>query len=102
MVSSHGIGAIIHLAGLQVPFCAADPVGGARVNVIGTVTVFEAARRHGLRRVAYARSIGAHGAPEGSPYLATLYGAISVEEGTAETLRAFRVLLQDGRVSPDS
>ena len=30
------------------------------------------------------------------------YGTISVEEGTAETLRAFRVLLQDGRVSPDS
>ena len=30
------------------------------------------------------------------------YGAISVEEGTAATLRAFRVLLQDGRVSPDS
>ena len=30
------------------------------------------------------------------------YGAISVEEGTAETLRALRVLLQDGRVSPDS
>ena len=29
------------------------------------------------------------------------YGAISVEEGTAETLRAFRVLVQDGRVSPD-
>ena len=54
VVSSHGVGAIIHLAGLQVPFCAADPVGGARVNVIGTATVFEAARRHGLRRVAYA------------------------------------------------
>ena len=75
VVSAHGIGAIVHLAGLQVPFCAADPVGGARVNVIGTATVFEAARRHGLRRVAYASSIGAHGAPEDSPYLATLYGA---------------------------
>ena len=58
-----------------MPFCAADPIGGARVNVIGTATVFEAARRHGLRRVAYASSIGAHGAPEDSPYLATLYGA---------------------------
>ena len=29
------------------------------------------------------------------------YGAISVEEGAAETLRAFRVLLQDGSVSAD-
>src|SRR5271154_5429275 len=27
--------AIIHLAGLQVPSCRSDPVGGARVNVIG-------------------------------------------------------------------
>ena len=29
------------------------------------------------------------------------YGAISLEEGTAETFRAFQVLLQDGRVSGD-
>ena len=27
VVSSHGVGAIIHLAGLQVPFCAADRSG---------------------------------------------------------------------------
>lgn len=36
--------AIIHLAGLQVPACKADPVAGARVNVIGTLHVFEAAK----------------------------------------------------------
>ena len=29
------------------------------------------------------------------------YGAISLEDGTAETYRAFQVLLQDGRVSAD-
>ena len=29
------------------------------------------------------------------------YSAISVEEGTAETLQAFRIMLQDGRVSGD-
>ena len=29
------------------------------------------------------------------------YGAISLEEGTAETYRAFKVLLQDGRVSAE-
>ncbi|MDE0390508.1 MAG: hypothetical protein OXI57_00380, partial [Rhodospirillales bacterium] len=29
------------------------------------------------------------------------YGSISVEEGTAETYRAFQVLLQDGRVLAD-
>jgi len=36
--------AIIHLAGLQVPTCRENPVMGARVNVIGTLNVFEAAR----------------------------------------------------------
>ena len=75
VVSAHGIGAILHLAALQVPFCKADPVAGARVNVVGTVAVFEAARRHGIRRLAYASSIAAHGAPAASPHLATLYGA---------------------------
>ncbi len=75
VVATHGIGAIVHLAALQVPFCAADPIGGARVNVVGTAAVFEAARRHGLRRVAYASSVGAYGAAEDSPYLPTLYGA---------------------------
>ena len=29
------------------------------------------------------------------------YGAISLEEGTAETLRAFETLLRDGKVSGD-
>jgi UDP-glucuronate 4-epimerase len=39
---------IIHLAALQLPFCKADPSAGARVNVVGTVNVFEAAKRHGV------------------------------------------------------
>src|SRR5262249_31272880 len=38
---------IIHLAGLQVPTCKADPITGAFVNVIGTLNLFEAARAHG-------------------------------------------------------
>jgi len=35
--------AIIHLAGLQIPTCRANPRLGAMVNVIGTINVFEAA-----------------------------------------------------------
>ena len=35
--------AIIHLAGLQVPTCRANPLAGARVNIIGMLAVFEAA-----------------------------------------------------------
>jgi nucleoside-diphosphate-sugar epimerase len=67
--------AIVHLAALQVPFCKADPVGGATVNVVGTVNVFEAAREQSIKRVTYASSIGALGAPADSKYGATLYGA---------------------------
>jgi len=36
--------AIIHLAGLQVPACRENPVAGARVNVLGTLNIFEAAK----------------------------------------------------------
>ena len=67
--------AIVHLAALQVPFCRADPVAGAKVNVVGTVNVFEAARKLGIRRITYASSIAAHGAMEGHGTLPTLYGA---------------------------
>lgn len=74
-VKQSGACAIVHLAGLQVPFCKADPAAGARVNVVGTVNVFEAARALGIRRIAYASSIGALGAFPDSPWGATLYGA---------------------------
>jgi nucleoside-diphosphate-sugar epimerase len=68
--------AIIHLAALQVPFCKADPVQGAKVNVVGTVNLFEAARQLGIKRISYASSIAAHGAiEEGSGTMRTLYGA---------------------------
>jgi nucleoside-diphosphate-sugar epimerase len=74
-VAQHDIGAIIHLAALQVPFCKADPVAGAQANVVGTVNVFEAARARGVQRLAYASSIAAHSFFPGAPWLATLYGA---------------------------
>jgi nucleoside-diphosphate-sugar epimerase len=47
---------VIHLAGLQVPTCRANPIAGARVNVIGTLNIFEAARVLGVERVVYASS----------------------------------------------
>ena len=56
--------AIIHLAGLQVPFCKADPALGARVNVLGTVNVFEAAIATGVERVVYASSAAVFGPGE--------------------------------------
>src|SRR5687767_1569711 len=41
-ISEHGVTQVIHLAGLQVPTCRADPLLGAKVNVLGTLAVFEA------------------------------------------------------------
>ena len=67
--------AIIHLAALQVPFCRANPVGGALVNVVGTVNVFEAAKEAGIKRLSYASSVAAYGALENGGAMATLYGA---------------------------
>jgi nucleoside-diphosphate-sugar epimerase len=74
-VEASGATAIVHLAALQVPFCKADPVAGAKVNVVGTVNVLEAARKLDIRRLSYASSIAAHGAMEGHGTLPTLYGA---------------------------
>ncbi len=55
---------VIHLAALQLPFCKADPVRGAQVNVVGTVNVFEAVKRSGLHRVVYASSMAVYGRSE--------------------------------------
>src|SRR6185503_19866802 len=43
LVETERITHVIHLAALQAPFCRADPVRGAQVNVTGTIDVFEAA-----------------------------------------------------------
>jgi len=74
-VADRGVTAIIHLAGLQVPFCAANPALGARVNVEGTINIFEAARAAEIQRATYASSVAALAFPAGGPYRETLYGA---------------------------
>jgi nucleoside-diphosphate-sugar epimerase len=65
-VAEHGVTHIVHMAALQVPFCAADPPRGALVNVVGTVNVFEAAkrRRDHVKRVVYASSAAVFGPEE--------------------------------------
>ncbi len=63
MVAEKGVTHIIHLAGLQVPFCRANPSVGAAVNVVGTVNILEAARAHWgqVKGVAYASSLAVLG-----------------------------------------
>ncbi|MDR1252821.1 MAG: NAD-dependent epimerase/dehydratase family protein [Treponema sp.] len=52
---------IIHLAALQMPFCKANPGMGARVNVEGTINIFDAAKAAGLKRVIYSSSTAVYG-----------------------------------------
>ena len=96
-VVDNGITHIIHLAALQVPFVRADPILGARVNVVGTTIVFETAKQHAqqVQGLTYASSTGvygsadeyppgplAHNAPLKPP---TLYGVYKqANEGTAQ------------------
>jgi nucleoside-diphosphate-sugar epimerase len=95
VVEEHEITHIVHLAGLQVPFCAANPPLGAMVNVVGNVNVFDAVRaadrRIGLAYASSAAVFGASSAYSGgvvrddSPLLPdTHYGVYKVaNEGTA-------------------
>ena len=71
----HRPAVVIHLAALQVPFCIADPVLGAQVNVVGCVNVFEAAVRCSVKKVVYASSVAATAMGAESPWKQTLYGA---------------------------
>ena len=43
-IEKYQITHIVHLAGLMTPVCRADPILGAKVNVLGTLAVFEAVR----------------------------------------------------------
>jgi UDP-glucuronate 4-epimerase len=92
-LDEHGITNVVHLAALQVPFVRADPERGARVNVHGTVVVFEAVktRLNRIRGIAYASSTAVYNATDRSPAPesggtapSTLYGVFKLaNEGTA-------------------
>ncbi len=89
-LATSGAKHVIHLAGLQVPTCKADPALGALVNVVGTVNVFEAARAAGVPRVVYASSAAVFGLADEavdetvSPSPLTHYGVFKqANEGNA-------------------
>jgi nucleoside-diphosphate-sugar epimerase len=75
-VVENGITHVIHLAALQVPACAANPLLGAQTNVLGTLNVFEVARRHRdlVKHIVYASSAAVFGPEE-------FYGTATVREG---------------------
>lgn len=83
--AAHGCDGVIHLAGVLTPACRENPVLGAEIDLIGTINVFEAARRHGFGSVVYASSAGVFGPDDAvHPFPTTLYGAYKLAcEGAA-------------------
>ncbi len=72
IAEQHAADTILHLAALQIPACKANPIAGAKVNVVGHVGVLEAARHVGAR-VVYTSSVAAK--PRGAANApANLYG----------------------------
>ena len=52
---------VINLAGLMTPDCSENPSLGAKVNIIGSINVFDAVKSHGIPFLVYASSAGVFG-----------------------------------------
>lgn len=90
-----GCQGIVHLAGLLTTACVDDPLSGARVNVIGTLNAFEAAKANDITSVIYTSSGGIFGPDDARvPFPTTHYGAYKLaNEGNA------RAYWQDARIA---
>jgi len=101
--AEHRVTHVIHLAALLTPACQADPWEGCRVNVLGSVALFEQARALGsrLQGFSYASSVAvfgdepdhATGAGPSESLPPTFYGAFkkSLELIAAQYWRHFRI-----------
>ena len=97
-LDEHAVTRVVHLAALQVPFVRANPPLGMRVNVAGTVNVFEsvAKRLDRIPGLAYASSTAVYSASDPSPAPesggtspGTLYGVSKLaDEGIARVYAA--------------
>lgn len=104
LIEQYEVTRIIHLAALQVPFCKADPVLGAQVNVVGTTNIFEAARHYPVQGLTYASSVAVLGPADYYPqrpvaddaplFPKTLYGVYKQANE-----QAARVYWEDWQVS---
>ena len=64
----HGVTHVIHLAALLTPNCHDDPFAGCEVNVLGSVALFEQAKRSRVRGLSYASSMAVFGPePDSDP-----------------------------------
>ena len=76
---------VVNLAGLMTPDCSRNPSLGAKVNVLGSINVFEATKARGIKFVVYASSAGVFGEKDKYfPFPETHYGAFKLAvEGIA-------------------
>ena len=62
IIRRHDISRISHQAAVaSVTKCIQDPVATAEVNIIGTINLFELARKHGCKRIVFASSCAIYG-----------------------------------------
>lgn len=78
---------IIHLAAALIAACERDALFGFQTNVIGSLNVFEAARRTEIDRVVYTSGKGVYGALEGE-YAAPTFSPVP-ESYTGEALHVY-------------
>ncbi len=76
VVADNGITHIVHLAAFQVPFVRAQPVLGAKVNLVGMSVVLESAKQNlsQIQGLAYASSAAVYGPPGMGYQTTSLYG----------------------------
>ena len=76
---------VINLAGLMTPDCSSNPILGAKVNVLGSINVFEALKKNNIKFLVYASSAGIFGQKDKyNPFPETHYGAYKLAvEGVA-------------------
>ena len=76
---------VINLAGLMTPECSSNPILGAKVNLLGSINVFEALKKNNIKFLVYASSAGVFGLKDHYyPFPETHYGAYKLAvEGVA-------------------
>ena len=76
---------VINLAGLMTPDCISNPILGAKVNLLGSINVFEALKKNNIKFLVYASSAGVFGQKNHYyPFPETHYGAYKLAvEGVA-------------------
>ena len=83
--ATNNIDHVINLAGLMTPDCSSNPILGAKVNLLGSINVFEALKKNNIKFLVYASSAGVCGQKDHYyPFPETHYGAYKLAvEGVA-------------------